>query len=464
MARAARQRRENELPYIPFGPFQIRFPFIHYKIESVEFIQGLILGVTALAAVPYLEQYLGLPYELAWSCVIIETMLYMLHSLLGDPVVPGWITPTLPLTIVFLEGFPMGKERIQAMIALQMLVGLVFIFMGITKLADKFVHAVPNSVKGGILLAAPVTVMAGQLGEGGNMHKYPLAIVAGVGLLILISFSDKYQEKRKNNKFLDLVARYGNLFPYLIAMVVGLLVGELDAPGLELGTFIKIPQFKEIISQVSIFGVGIPPVSMFVKALPLALVCYVIAFGDFVTTETLVTEARQSRDDEYIDFNSSRSNLVSGLRNLILSVIAPFPPLSGPLWVGMTVSVSIRYKEGKKAMKSLIGGMASFRIATFLSVLIIPVVSFFRPIFGVGSSITLMFQAFVCARIGMDYCRTDRDKMIAGVMAAVLATQGTAWASAWALAVGFGLNIFLSNWDPRKKEENAIEDKNCSEE
>lgn len=99
-------------------------------------------------------------------------------------------------------------------------------------------------------------------------------------------------------------------------MVVGLLVGELDKPGFEIGTFIKIPQFKEIISQVSIFGVGIPPLSMFIKALPLALVCYVIAFGDFVTTETLVTEARQSRDDEYIDFNSSRSNLVSGLRNL----------------------------------------------------------------------------------------------------------------------------------------------------
>lgn len=224
--------------------------------------------------------------------------------------------------------------------------------MGITKLADKFVHAVPDSVKGGILLTAPVTVMAGQLGEGGNMHKYPLAIVAGVGLLILISFSDKYQEKRKTNKFLDLVARYGNLFPYLLAMIVGLLVGELDAPGLEIGTFIRLPHFREVIDQVSIFGVGIPPVSMFVKALPLALVCYLIAFGDFVTTETLVTEAR---------------------------------------------------------------------------------------------------QAFVCARIGMDYCKSDRDKMIAGVMAAVLATQGSAWASAWALAVGFGQNIFLSNWNPFEK-------------
>ena len=102
-------------------------------------------------------------------------------------------------------------------------------------------------------------------------------------------------------------------------------------PGLEIGTFIKIPEFSRMFSEVSIFGVGIPPASMFIKALPLALVSYVIAFGDFVTTETLVTEARQSRDDEYIDFNSSRSNMVSGLRNVLLAIFAPFPPLSGPL-------------------------------------------------------------------------------------------------------------------------------------
>ena len=53
----------------------------------------------------------------------------------------------------------------------------------------------------------------------------------------------------------------------------------------------------------------------------------------------------------------------------------------------------------------------------------------------------------------MDYCKSDRDKMIAGVMAAVLATQGTAWASAWALAVGFGLNIlpFQLEYRLRKK-------------
>ena len=452
------QKNTHEVPYIPCGIFNLRLPFIHYRIETTEFIQGLVLGVTALSAVPYLENYMEIPYELAWSVVILDCLLYMLHGFLGDPVVPGWITPTLPLTIVFLEGFEKGPDRIQAMIALQIMVGVVFMFMGITRLAEKFVNAVPPSIKGGILLAAPVTVIAGQIGEGGNLRLYPAAIVAGVGLLLLISFSDEYQKRRAKNRLLDIVAKYGNLFPYLLAMVVGILLGELDKPGLVLGTVVKIPEIGAILDSISILGVGIPPFSTFTQALPLALVSYIIAFGDFITSETLLREAQEFRNDEYLDFNSSRSNLVCGLRNLLLGFFAPFPPLCGPLWVGMTVSVSQRYREGKEAMKSLIGGMASFRIATFASVLLIPVVEFFRPIFGVSSSITLLFQAFVCARIGMAYCKTDRDKMIAGVMAAILATQGTAWASAWALGVGFALNLFLSNWHPFRKESQAVQD------
>lgn len=436
----------HELPYIPFGPFKIRLPFFHYKIEKVEFIQGLVLGVTGLSSVPYLMEYLGLPYELAWSCVIIDVFLYILHGFLGDPVVPGWITPTLPLTIIYLQGYEMGPERIQAMIALQILVGIVFIFMGITKMADRFVHVIPNSIKGGILLAAPITVMAGQLGEGQSFSKYPISIIAGVGLLLLISFSDKYQELRKNSKFLDLIAKYGNLFPYLLAMVVGLVMKEIATPVVTGENMIKLPEFSNIISQISIFGVGVPSFRYFIDALPLALVCYVIAFGDFITSETLIKEASEARKDEIIDFNSSRSNLVSGIRNIILGILAPFPPLSGPLWVGMTVSVSMRYKEGKAAMRSLLGGMASFRLATFFSVICVPVVMFFKPLFPVGASITLIFQEFVCARIGMDYCKTDRDKMIAGVMAAVLAVRG----SAWALGVGIALNILLSNIEVSK--------------
>ncbi len=438
---------KKELPYIPLGPFQWRIPGIHYRIEKVEFFQGIILGATALSSIPYMTDCLGLPYELAWSCVIIEVFLYMLHGWLGDPVVPGWITPTLPFTLVFLEGFEQGPERIQALIAVQLLVAFLFIFMGITKLADRFVRLVPASVKGGILLAAPITVIQGQLAEGSQLMVAPVATLVGTFLLAFLSFSPFCEKKRKTIKILDVMAKYGNLFPYLLAMLIGIVLKELSYPELEVGSLIRIPDFGEIFNTVSIFAVGVPSLSVFLKAVPLALICYVLAFGDFVTSETLVKEAQESRDDEHIDFNSSRSNLISGLRNFILGIFAPFPPLAGPLWVGMTVSVAMRYREGEKAMKSLIGGMSSFRMATFLSVILIPIVSFMKPIMGVGSAITLLFQAYVCARIGMEYCKSNTDKSIAGVMAAVLAFKG----SGWALLVGILMNLALSNMDFQKK-------------
>lgn len=248
-------------------------------------------------------------------------------------------------------------------------------------------------------------------------------------------------------KYPDDESKWESYAAYLIAMLAGVLLGELSKPVLELGRLIRIPDFSNIFHTVSIFAVGFPPISKFISAIPLALICYVLAFGDFVTSQTLVEEAQDSRSDEYIDFNSSRSNLISGLRNLLLAIFAPFPPLAGPLWIGMTVSVAMRYKEGKKAMKSLIGGMSSFRMATFISVILVPIVSFMKPIMGVGSAITLLFQAYVCARIGMDYCKTSTDKSIAGVMAAVLAFKG----SGWALLVGFAMNILLSNMEFQKK-------------
>lgn len=436
----------RETPYIPLGIFQLRIPGIHFKIEKVELIQGLILGATALSSITYMTDYLGIPFELAWSCVIIEVALYMLHGWLGDPVVPGWITPSLPLTLAYLVTFPAGPVRIQAMIALQLAVAAIFIFMGITKLADKFIDEIPNSIKGGILLAAPITVIQGQLESNSQLMTAPIATLTGTLLLAFLSFSSKAQEKRDGSRLLDAMISYGNLFPYLVAMVIGIALHELNAPVLELGTIIKIPGFKGIFDTVSIFSVGIPPLSMFVKALPLAFVSYILAFGDFITSETLIREAQATRDDEHIDFNSSRSNLICGIRNGILGIFVPFPPLAGPLWVGMTVSVSMRYKEGKKAMKTLIGGMSTFRMGTFFGVIFIPIVSFMKPVMGVGAAITLLFQGYVCGRIGMEYCKTDNDKSIGLITAAVLAFKG----AAWALVVGFALNIILGD-NPKGK-------------
>ena len=41
--------------------------------------------------------------------VIINGFFYNLHVLLGDPVVPGWITPAIPIITAFLtDGYEMG--------------------------------------------------------------------------------------------------------------------------------------------------------------------------------------------------------------------------------------------------------------------------------------------------------------------------------------------------------------------
>lgn len=439
--------RKEETPYIPFGIFKLRIPFIHYRIEKVELIQGLIIGASALASMPYLMKYLGLDYELAWSIVIFEVSLYLLHGLLGDPVVPGWITPSLPFVLAFISGFPMGTERIHAVIAVQLLVGLIFIFLGATKIADKFVNLVPNSIKGGILLAAPITVLKGQFSPDSQLMTATIATLVGAGTLALLSYSPFIQKNRQNYKFLDIMCKYGDLFPYLLAMLAGVLLGELDAPVISFSPLIKIPDFSRIISEVSIFGVGIPPMATFIKAIPTAFICYILAFGDFVTSESLIDEAKEQRDDEIVDFDASRSNLISGIRNTVLAIIAPFPPLSGPLWVGMTVSVAVRYREGKKAMQTLIGGMTTFRIATLLSVIFVPVVSFMSPVMGVGSAITLLFQAYVCGQMGMEYSVTKVDKSIAGIVAATLAFSN----AAIALVFGFAMNLLLSNMEFQKK-------------
>ena len=33
----------HEQPYIKAGPFKVRFPFIHYRFEIADYIQGLLM-------------------------------------------------------------------------------------------------------------------------------------------------------------------------------------------------------------------------------------------------------------------------------------------------------------------------------------------------------------------------------------------------------------------------------------
>lgn len=453
------KRREygQEQPYFPLGPFKVRLPFIHYKWEWPEALQALLMCSTCLGAIPVLTEVLGVPFEIAWSMVIINGFLYSLHCLLGDPVVPGWVTPAVPLVISFLGNYAIGVERIQALIAMQLILGVIFLIMGITGLAGKLMGIIPNSIKAGILLGAGVAAVFGEFKMGGRFGIYPISIVIGGVLAYLILFSEGFAALKKKNKFCAAVGKYGMVSAIIVAVIVGPLVAEIPMPQIEIGTFIKLPDFAGLIKTVSPFGVGFPAVSLFISAIPMAIIAYIIAFGDFITTEALIGEADEIRQDEKIDFNSNRSNLISGIRNIIMALIAPYTQLCGPLWAAVTAAISQRYKEGREQMDSIFSGAGTFRWMTFVGVSLVPIVSLLEPVLPIALSLTMLVQGYICTRLAMVICKNDTDRGIAGVMGAVLAAKG----AAWGLGVGILLHLVLRDFTA-KKASVAEADKNIS--
>ena len=437
----------GEQAYWPAGPFKIRLPFIHYAWSFPEMFQALFMCATCLGAIPVLTEVLGVSYEVALSMVIINGFFYTLHVLLGDPVVPGWVTPAIPLITAFLtNGYVMGPERTQALIAVQMCLGLIFLVFGITGLGGKMVKVVPNSVKAGVLMGGGIAAVLGEFKATGRFDKYPISITIGIIVAYFCLFSPIWADMRRKNKLIDSIGKFGMLPAILIGVVVGPLAGEFAIPHVQWWPLIKVPDFADIWNQLSPFAIGWPSMKVWAAAIPVAIVTYIIAFGDFVTSEALIREADEVRQDEKIDFNANRSNLVSGIRNVAMSMTCPYTQMCGPLWAAVTAAVSQRYKESPKAMESIYSGFGTFRLSTFVAVALLPISSLLQPYLPLALSLTLIVQGYICTQLAMNMCKTNIERGICGVMGAVLAMRG----AAWGLVVG--LVLFALLYDSNKKE------------
>lgn len=175
-------------PYFPLGPFELRLPFIHYRFELADYAQGLIMCAVCLGIIPVLQEYLGMPFEIAITIVILNGFLYLWHAHLGDPVVPGWITPAIPLLLLWLKTFPEGVPRMHALIAFEFELGLFSLFLGATGLARKFVDLVPDALKAGILLGAGVAAVRLVFEKGGRFDTFPWTITISIGFAFYILF------------------------------------------------------------------------------------------------------------------------------------------------------------------------------------------------------------------------------------------------------------------------------------
>lgn len=438
-------------PYIKLGPFNLRIPLIHHEWSWTEMLAAFFLGVSCLGAGtattmttfglddPANIAALGLTengaFLMSLTFGILNAICYYLPSLLGDPVVPGWITPALPLTLNYLSAWALPNyatgnvDRIYAMIALQMLVALFFLIMGATGLGRMLVNAVPTAIKAGIVLGAGVTAAVNVFSA--RMPKAPITVVIAVLLSYFFLFNPTFARAASKNKWLTLLRNQGVVPAQVFAIVLApFLIREIAVPQIQWG--ITPFSIGFVLEHFTIFGLGFPAASFFISAIPMAFTVYIIAFSDFVLAKELITEATATRPDETVVFDAGRSNLVSFLRNGIMSLFAPWVPMCGPLWASGLLTITERYKRGYKTMHSLWDGVCTFRAATVISVLILPLVTLIRPAFAIFFGITMGVQAFACGNVGMRMCSTPNERGIACVMAGAL----TFYTPGWALLIG----------------------------
>ncbi|MDR3590456.1 MAG: hypothetical protein P4N41_12455 [Negativicutes bacterium] len=446
-------------PHIPFGPFQIRLPFIHFRFELPDYIQGLMMCAVCLGIIPVLQEYLGMPFEVAITIVIMNGFLYLWHSHLGDPVVPGWITPAIPLLLLWLKTFPEGVPRMHALIAFECELGVFALILGATGLAKRFVDLVPDALKSGILLGAGVAAVRLVFEKGANFDKYPWTITIAIGFAFYILFANHFKTLRNKNIVFKYLSDLGLLPSLVLAVIIAPMLGELPWPDIKWG--FTIPAFAELWNNWTPFSarIGFPPLHLYLEAAPLVAAVYVVLFGELIQAEALIDEAREFRHgDENVHYDANRNNIICGMRNIFMSMFGPDASMCGPLWAAMQVVTCERYKHGRDAMDSLFGGVASFRWGTFTGYFLAPIVSLVKPILPIALSLTMLVQGFVAVRVGILKARTFNDLGVAGIVGAVLISRG----AGYAFAVGIVLCLliygkdFFRNWSNYDKSKDPV--------
>lgn len=436
-----RQKREygGIQPGIKLGPLTLRLPFIHYRFEFADYLQGLLMCTVCLAIIPVLTGKLGMSFEVALAIVILNGTFYLAHVTFGDPVVPGWVTPAIPLLIVYVETFAPGVERMQALIAFQLMFGIFCMFIGFSGLAKKVMRFIPNAVQSGILLGAGFAAIMLVFKPGNGLKSFdsfPWTVVICVGLAFYLLFSEHFKKIKHKNKALYYLSNLGMMPALALAIFVGPLTGEIPWPTYD-GNIFNTPDFAGLFRDFTMLGaIPVPPLKMFLASIPMVISAYIVVFGDVIQTQALLEDANKYRPDEDINYNPNRSHIIFGARNTVMSVIGPDISMCGPLWAAMQVVICERYKHGPAAMDSIHGAAASFRFGTWTGYFLAPIISTIKPILGIGLASTMLIQGYVSVRIGVLKARSFNDLGIAGVSGAILATRGAAW--------GLGAAILMS--------------------
>ncbi|WP_353625825.1 solute carrier family 23 protein [Bacillus sp. JCM 19041] len=216
----------EEQPYWKFGQYKVRLPFIHHKLEAPEIIQGMVIFTVGLSMVEIMTSVMGLSYEAALTITILNQFLMLVPSLMGVPFVGGFVTALIPVLILFLNGYDPGPETIQAVIAVQIVMAVIFLLFGLTSMGEKLVKNLPASLKAGILIGAGITAIMAEIQPGGRLPATPIAITVGALLCLYMMFSLSFKRLAKRSRIVGLIASYGIVPAIFFAVFIGWIVGE----------------------------------------------------------------------------------------------------------------------------------------------------------------------------------------------------------------------------------------------
>lgn len=402
--------------------FRIRLPFIHFKISPPEVVTGLMNACTSYGALAVLISTLGLDPEVAWALVVFETGCYTLNWLLGEPSICGWITPAMSIIVVFLESLEPGVARLQMLTAIELELAAMFIILGATGLSKKLNTLVPPAIKAGIVLGAGVNAVAVRLTQGGAVDTVTVGCLGGLVVVFLLMFSRRVRKYMSTNRFVAILGNYSFLWAVIALLVLGGAAGEFQFNWS--GEILKVPDFMAMFHVVSPLFIGFAADPMvWVNALPYAVVAWVIAYGDFVTVQQLGLQA--VRDDEYIEFDPNRTNVICGLRNLLLGLFAPYPALAGPLSAPYCVATYARYQQsGRQGMDSIYDGSGTNLIFTVVGLFIYPLYEASLAASAALLVVVLLIQGWLCAQICFRLVRDDLDKGMSGMIAGFIIARG----------------------------------------
>ncbi|HJI80542.1 MAG TPA: hypothetical protein OIM20_02250 [Eggerthellaceae bacterium] len=404
------------------GLFRIRLPFIHFRISPPEVVTGLMNACTSYGALAVLISTLGLDPQVAWALVVFETGMYTLNWVLGEPSICGWITPAMSIIVVFLESLDPGVARLQMLTAIELELAIMFIILGFTGLSKKLNTMIPPAVKAGIVLGAGVNAIYVRLVAGGAVDTVTVGCVGGLVVVFMLMFSRRVRKYMETNRFVAILGNYSFLWAVLALLVLGGAAGEFQFNFS--GEIIRVPDFMGLFATVSPLFIGFATDPMvWVNALPYAVMAWIIAYGDFVTVQQLGLKA--VRDDEYIEFDPNRTNVICGIRNLMLALFAPYPALAGPLSAPYCVATYARYKQsGRQGMDSIYDGSGTNLIFTVIGLFVYPLYEASLAASAALLVVVLCIQGWLCAVIAFDLVRDEMDKGMAGMIAGFVLARG----------------------------------------